>query len=355
MSRLGDIVTMPLPTEYGPEIYRNARVPQNVSMAFPGSGAGAAPGALQTPEQILAAAAANAGGPSGNPAGAVSPRPGVPLPPGWRWPMAHPSDRPGGAGGVPSSGFPGGARPGAGDAVAEPGMAILGEGGLMIPVPAVGTGPGAAAGGPWTRPPILPDWMLPPALQRSNPLLRQTPFRRNRWDNQILREACIWQWLAQNGGLKSCCRIPELGAPVYDGPPFQAMPSQGEEFKFMQGVALATFQAAQGVDVQILSFRVPEGYDGVLNRVVTNYSGNGFTEFSGDIVWRVLVGLRYAKGLGAITNTYGDYQTAFLVPGTSWPLVSGQTVTLMAQVAVGNPLVGGVISAGAFGYFYPHR
>jgi hypothetical protein len=345
MRGLGDIVTMPLPTDYGPEVYAQAVQAGLTITGFPGSGPGLAPGAPP-------ATAAGSGGPAAsmppgsqlNPAGALVATGGrtqnglpfgAPLTPDaglpW-WSNAPASRRPDAAGAWPSR--------------------ALGPGGLMVPGPTVGRGPGTNPNA-WTRPPQMPDWMLPPALQRTNPLLRQTTYARNQWDNRLLRQAWIWQWIAQHGGIKSCCHIPELGAPVYDIDPRQAMPSQAQEFQQMNALPFSSF--APGVDETILSFRVPEGYDGVLNRFVCGYSGSGFVDFSGSIVWRVKIGVRYARNLGNVTNTYGSFDTSFLVPGSHITLVSGQSVTLLANIPVGSPVSGGFVQAGVFGYFYPRR
>lgn len=201
---------------------------------------------------------------------------------------------------------------------------------------------------------ILPDSVLPPALQRSNTFLQKIYYLANQWDNLMLREAAVWKWIQMNGGLKVCCRIPELGAPVWDIPPFVKMPSNGLPLEKMFSALQSSF--TPGVDQILGEFRVPIGYDGNLNRVVFQYlNGTGFDEFSGNIIWRCKVGIRYAKDLGEVTNTYGDFQNAFIIPGHGIRLISGQTVQLIAQVPAGSPIAGGAIAAGAFGWLYPRR
>jgi len=205
----------------------------------------------------------------------------------------------------------------------------------------------------WTPQPILPDSMLPAPLRRDNPLLRRVYFQKNRWDMAILEEVRLWAWIASHGGLKSCCRIPELGAPIWDQPPWEVMPSQGIEYREMFSVATDTVPT-DGTNTLIGEWRVPIGYDGVLNQFVCGFTGTGFSDFSGDIVWRVQVGARYAKNLGNVVNTFGSFQNAFLVPGYSIRLVSGQTVKLLVSLPNGNAQ-GGQITAGVFGWTYPRR
>jgi hypothetical protein len=211
---------------------------------------------------------------------------------------------------------------------------------------------------PWAPQPILPDDLLPPALQRGNPNIRRVPATPNKYDYAIMRSAWIWAWIQKNGGLKSCCRIPELGSPVYDVDPVYAMPNNGLVFRKPFGQPISAFMSGgvfNGVDVILGQWRVPIGYDGVINRVVCQYTGTGFDEFSGNIVWRVQVGLRYPKDFGNITQTYGDYQTAFLIPGSNIPVISGQTVTLIANVPVGSTVSGGYVTAGTFGWLWPRH
>lgn len=214
--------------------------------------------------------------------------------------------------------------------------------------------------GPWQRQPILPDSMLPPALQRGNPSVRQWVWRGNYYDAVLNQKSRLWSWIRAHGGLKSCCRIPELGAPIWNKPPWMVMPDTAQPFNEMHALPLASFQTAglafTGADTIIGQFVVPNGWDGVLNRVVVGFNGDGFQDFSGSIVWRVLVNVRFARNLGNIKNTFGDMATAFSVPGTDLiRLISQQTVTLIANIPVGSPVVNGQVFAGAFGWFYPRR
>ena len=224
---------------------------------------------------------------------------------------------------------------------------------VVAPVPKSGA-PG------WGRQHILPDSVLPPVLQRTNPLIPHYVFEPNGWDTTLRRESLAWGWIRAHGGIKSCCRVPDLGAPVYNNPPWLVQPSQGEKFEEMFAKPLTAFQDGMGnftgADIVLGQFVVPNGYDGALNRVVAQFNGSGFQDFSGDIVWRVLINNRYARNLGNIKNTFGDFATAFSVPGSdNIRLVSQQTVTLIANIPALSPVTGGPVMAGAFGWFYPRR
>jgi hypothetical protein len=327
MSRnnLGDLVPMPLPTEWGPTVIPPGTVPPPGSGQVTGGGFTAPGGFLNPfdPSSVTSGSAPNAGGgddPAGDPYNPEYP------------------------------GFPYGGGPN------------VGAGRLVVPYPAsVPISPGSSApGAPWGRQPVLPDALLPPALQRTNPLVGQvTPYRANSWDQKLRSRTALWGWIKAHGGLKSCCRLYELGAPIYDDPPWMVMPSQGEKFEKMFSQPLTAFQTAgifNGLDVVLGRFTVPNGYDGTVNRFVCRFTGDGFLDFSGSIVWRLKVANRFAHDLGNVTNTFGDFQTAFSVPGTdNIRLISGQTVYLIATIPVGSPVANGVVSAGAFGWYYPRR
>jgi hypothetical protein len=105
---------------------------------------------------------------------------------------------------------------------------------------------------------ILPDSLLPFALKRDQLALRPLLFTPNQFDADILNEAGFWQWSNQHGGLKTCCRIPELGAPIWSVPPFLAMPSNGLKFQqmFVKNTSAIPFD---GADHLLGSFQVDSG------------------------------------------------------------------------------------------------
>jgi hypothetical protein len=325
MKGLADIVPMPLPTQWGPEVqYSGDSYPGHV---LPPVGAPAVVPVGQDGDFAPAGI---------YPAGSGSP---------YGYGAGYGAGIPGGYSGAPASGYNAGGPP-------TPNFGLNPQ---QLRMRMAGKLP---AGQDYYRQPLLPDHMLPPALQRGNPSIGFITYRRNRWDQYLFREARAWGWIVRHGGLRSCCRVPDLGAPIYDIPPFEAMPSNGLRFEYMMSAPLTAFQTAgvfNGLDAVILQFRVPIGYDGVFNRFVCSFNGNNFVDFSGNIVWRVQVGVRFLKTLGNVLNTYGSYQTAFIVPGNNHRLISGQTVSLLANIPSTSPVANGVVTAGAFGYFYPRR
>ena len=228
---------------------------------------------------------------------------------------------------------------------------------LTVPGVALQQRPGSRS---MTPQPVIPDSMLPLALQRFNPLAgRRTDRNKNQYDASIQREADFWSYVASHGGLKSCCLIPSNGNPLWDQPDWQVMPPNGAKFEQMAGQPVTAFQQAgvfTGLDTVILRFQVPIGYDGVINRLIFGYTGNGFTDFSGSIVWRAKVGARFVRNMGNVRNTYGSFGSPFLVPATdNMRLISGQTVTLYANIPADSPVQGGQVTAGAFGWLSPRQ
>jgi hypothetical protein len=210
----------------------------------------------------------------------------------------------------------------------------------------------------FTHTPILPDSVLPPAINRQGLLNRRSIYEFNRYDRALLAESRLWEWIRAHGGIKSCCRIPEMGAPLWSYPPWQVMPSNGIRFNqiFFQPLsAISGGGPFTGVDTVLGTWRCEIGFDGVITHFICGFTGNGFDDGSGNIVWRLQIGQRFAKTLGNVTFTFGDIHTALTVPGSGYRLISGQTIQLIANVPTGSPVNGGRVFAGVLGWTYPRR
>lgn len=109
---------------------------------------------------------------------------------------------------------------------------------------------------------------------------------------------------------------------------------------------------AVGVDTEVLVFSVPDGYDGVIRRLSNNYTGPGFVQGSGQLIWRILIDRMVVKNYGQILIEMGSPQ---------WPrdtdgilLRSGQVVRYMVNVsdaALAGSATGIICAVG--GYFWP--
>jgi hypothetical protein len=115
---------------------------------------------------------------------------------------------------------------------------------------------------------------------------------------------------------------------------------------------------APGQDYLVGSFRVPNGYSGMLYGVHVGYTGTGFVDGSGDIIWRIMIGNAWAApGLGRITTKLGSpYQ---LLQITDYiKLKSSQIVSVLVNV----PNTSGSIQVGTSrilstlqGWYYPMK
>lgn len=231
---------------------------------------------------------------------------------------------------------------------------------LPAPFSNPGYAPAYALRHPYQRTAMLQDSQLPFALQRVSRLQQSALalFTPTEWDVRILKESALWRFIAEHGGLKSCCRIPELGAPVWSIPPWLERPSNGLDFQNLYFQPLSAFisgGAFTGLDVQLGTFRVPLGWNGVIKKVVFGFTGDGHQEGSGDIVWRLQVGERYARNFGNVLNSYGSLETALLIQDQHIDIISGQNITLIGNVPATSTISSGEIFAGVFGWFWPVR
>ena len=321
----GDIVTMPLPTEWGPTVLPSAAVPPvAAAQAAAQAAAGLPPG---TPTPIVA--------PDGNLYAAFPPSPAYPA--GVAYPAAY--------GGDGTFYLTGGQPipvqvplPSVGPISAQCDAAGPTLGAASHPS-GFGTSSGASTGKPLNSAVLLSGERLGPDVEPGRASLGLDS--KSRGTQELLQDRGIG---------RADLRFTTL----------DLMPSQGEKLEEMFSQPLTAFQDGvgnfTGLDVVLGQFVVPIGYDGALNRVVFQFNGDGFQDFSGSIVWRVLVNSRYARNLGNVKNTFGDFATAFSVPGSdNIRLVSQQTITLLANIPAGSPVSGGTVMAGAFGWVYPRR
>lgn len=108
-----------------------------------------------------------------------------------------------------------------------------------------------------------------------------------------------------------------------------------------------------GVTANILSYMIPVGYDGVITLHNHNFDGIGFTEGSGDIIWRLNIDGRPVKNFSNMTSQYGSQLVQRQIPG-GIRVFSGQTITYTVTHA-NNAGLAANIFAGISGYYYPRR
>lgn len=138
--------------------------------------------------------------------------------------------------------------------------------------------------------------------------------------------------------------------------PWSEMPPGGLPFDVFDSIATP---AANGTETRVLQFQVPFGYDGIVLAVANVFTGPGFVEGSGNLVWRIRVGSPSLQGrpqlnYSNIRNTLGSTQTPRDVQG-GIQIVSGQFLEYSVTHALGSPIVpGGTrIICNIQGFYWP--
>lgn len=116
---------------------------------------------------------------------------------------------------------------------------------------------------------------------------------------------------------------------------------------FRKYAAVPTPLAVTG-DVVVLDFQIPEGFDGVIAAIFHVYTGPGFLEGGGDLVWRLLINRVYAIHLGNVQVTMGSQAQAYPLDGgikvqsgthvqyiVNAPNLSGGILPLASQIVCG--------------------
>lgn len=156
--------------------------------------------------------------------------------------------------------------------------------------------------------------------------------------------------LGQPSGIDAQSDIPrppdQSNLPVWLYPP-----SQWENIDQFNYVPLP----AVGATATILSFQVPLGRNGVIQKVANNFVGGGWIEGSGDVVWRILVDGATPPGANSYKNILGSLGSPANPVGISgFRIFENQVVTMVAvngAVVLAGQLVGGRL----IGYLYPRE
>lgn len=202
--------------------------------------------------------------------------------------------------------------------------------------------------------PVMQVWNTNPTVNLNPQAIypSRSPFapvmrRPNDCDAALAREGKLWEAIQKAGGLQKIC-CPQT--PTYDKPPYLIMPPQGRQYQEINSIPLPP---NNGLDTLVTEFVVPMGYDGVITSVVNFYTGAGFAEGSGDLVWRVRVGLRWARNFGQIDTTLGSLASPCPLFRGGIRISSNQRIQYFVNHAVASGLAGGRIVCGLFGWFYP--
>ncbi len=105
-------------------------------------------------------------------------------------------------------------------------------------------------------------------------------------------------------------------------------------------------------DTVVATLVVPDGYDGVINSINCNYTGGGFVQFSGDIVWKIFRNGASVRNFDSIRNEKGS----IVDPRRISPIrvYSGQVILFTVNHVANGALAGNVV-CGFGGWFYPSK
>jgi hypothetical protein len=161
-----------------------------------------------------------------------------------------------------------------------------------IPSPGGGGGGGGGFGGGW----VDPGPVLGPVFP--NLLVKQykTPRREgNVYDCCLERFYKLVNGAAIDYHPKACNMVETENGYMF--------PELGKEF-WRRGV-IPTPAIIDG-DVQVMSLRVPDGYNGLIYGISCRYSGAGFVDGGGDIEWRLQVGPVWVRDMGRVLFQLGS-------------------------------------------------
>jgi len=169
----------------------------------------------------------------------------------------------------------------------------------------------------------------------------------NRYDRELERDNGIFRQIVALGGLKTlCCPT----ARNWDKPPYLVMPEDARQFQVIDSIALPNPGDPEQVVTQMI---VPVGYAGVITSVVNYWTGAGFIDGSGDLVWRIKVGPVYARDFGEILTALGSLTSPCTLFRGGLRLRTFQRVQYLFSHSALSGLAGGRIVCGFLGWFYP--
>lgn len=88
------------------------------------------------------------------------------------------------------------------------------------------------------------------------------------------------------------------------GPPWIEEPASGQPFNYTNQSQVLL--PAIGSEAKVVTFTVPPGRHGVIQAIGNQFSGGGWNEGSGDLVWRLDVDGVAANGFGNILSSIGS-------------------------------------------------
>lgn len=184
------------------------------------------------------------------------------------------------------------------------------------------------------------------------PRLRNTYFFNTLPYYLLLKYAAFCgDYFASLGGIREVLKR-RKGYPTNPVSPENQMPINGQRLDQVADIALP---AANSTDTLVLTYRVPQGYDGVILSLVNYWTGTGFVDGSGDLIWRIQVNENWLKNFGNIRYTLGSLQNRYPLEGAYYRIKAGDLIRYYVRHRTGSVLSGGNIITGIGGYIYPNN
>lgn len=137
--------------------------------------------------------------------------------------------------------------------------------------------------------------------------------------------------------------------------PWTKFPPGGQSFQFQQEIptpgisnnfsSVINVNGAGGI-------LVPVGYDGCINMYSANYTGGGFVDGSGDLIWQITQNGQPIKNFENILTERGDPNQP--IPVNTIKIYSGQLIQFLVAHPANPALSIGYIICSLGGYFYPN-
>jgi hypothetical protein len=110
---------------------------------------------------------------------------------------------------------------------------------------------------------------------------------------------------------------------------------------------------AVGVEAPIVQFTVPKGQNGVIKTIANALIGGGFTDGSGDLVWRILQNNQAVRGKENMLNSLGSVANPSQIGGGGFIRILENDLIQLTVLNVAVPPAGQLIAGRLSGWFYP--
>jgi hypothetical protein len=110
---------------------------------------------------------------------------------------------------------------------------------------------------------------------------------------------------------------------------------------------------AVGIESAIFSFTVPKGFNGVMKEIANSIIGGGFTDGSGQLVWRILQNSQAVRGKENILNSLGSVAMPSRIGGGAFIRILENDIITMTVLNVSIVPGGQLIAGRLSGWFYP--